>query len=613
MSYTPEEITEILEAYFDSIAHRQYIGSRYVPIFGRVGESSCDWDNTGDYEPLTIVLYQGNSYTSRQFVPAGADISNTDYWVLTGNFNAQVEQYRLRTVALENALPITEFDGTDTVKKYVDDTALDTLDAAKIASAQVFDTVAEMKAADLANGMICHTNGFYVSGDDGAAWYEIKDTGTANEMNVIACGDLFAHLIYGDAVKLEQLGAYGDDSHDDSACFAQAAALVNVVYLNSKTYKINIEIDKSDVCVYGTGQRSTILKPYDTAKPVIKINNHDNHIICIKLGDFYIDGDNANINGIEFGDIGAAKLSDYHVMKNILIQNCTNGIYINSRLINCVFENIECSRNANCGLLIDDGNTVNNNVFNHCLFNSNVNEGIRGVSSTANGGVNCLFFNECNIEGNANSNDTTRLYGVYFDVPRNLVLNESYIENNAYTNGAPITDGAAVYLNGTLGFATIKDCLVWGSDYYLYSNLSNANVNVTGGRIDGKLYSGGTYTANEFRGYTLERVNNDVSSPDNGFSGVVKSLNPLHLNVIPYSETALKELRSTAYSTQGDITLPDMTDNYSYGRIIIFIPLTGSITVPTNSGWSVAATTVLTKPSIWMCCFKSYRMIASLD
>ena len=89
MSFTPEEITEILQAYFESIAHRQYTGSRYVPIFGRVGESSCDWDNTGDYEPLTIVLYQGNSYTSRQFVPAGADITNTDYWVLTGNFNAQ--------------------------------------------------------------------------------------------------------------------------------------------------------------------------------------------------------------------------------------------------------------------------------------------------------------------------------------------------------------------------------------------------------------------------------------------------------------------------------------------------------------------------------------------
>ena len=73
---------------------REYIGARYVPVFGRMGEESIAWDNSAPYEPLTIVLYQGNSYTSRQHVPAGIDISNTQYWALTGNFNAQVEQYR---------------------------------------------------------------------------------------------------------------------------------------------------------------------------------------------------------------------------------------------------------------------------------------------------------------------------------------------------------------------------------------------------------------------------------------------------------------------------------------------------------------------------------------
>ena len=44
---------------------RQYKGMRYVPIF------DGDWDNTKDYDPLVIVSYQGNSYTSRTFVPAG--------------------------------------------------------------------------------------------------------------------------------------------------------------------------------------------------------------------------------------------------------------------------------------------------------------------------------------------------------------------------------------------------------------------------------------------------------------------------------------------------------------------------------------------------------------
>ena len=73
---------------------QQYIGARYVPIFGRKDEESIEWDNSKSYEPLTVVLHEGNSYTSRQFVPVGIDIKNEDFWALTGNYNAQVEAYR---------------------------------------------------------------------------------------------------------------------------------------------------------------------------------------------------------------------------------------------------------------------------------------------------------------------------------------------------------------------------------------------------------------------------------------------------------------------------------------------------------------------------------------
>lgn len=83
------------------MAVRQYIGARYVPIFGRKGEQSIQWDNTGTYEPLTVVLYQGNSYTSRQFVPVGVEITNQDYWVETGNYNAQIEQYRQEVLGFD--------------------------------------------------------------------------------------------------------------------------------------------------------------------------------------------------------------------------------------------------------------------------------------------------------------------------------------------------------------------------------------------------------------------------------------------------------------------------------------------------------------------------------
>ena len=72
------------------MAVTQYIGARYVPLFA----DPIEWDPSKTYEPLTIVYSGGNSYTSRQFVPAGIPIDNDSYWALTGNYNAQIEQYR---------------------------------------------------------------------------------------------------------------------------------------------------------------------------------------------------------------------------------------------------------------------------------------------------------------------------------------------------------------------------------------------------------------------------------------------------------------------------------------------------------------------------------------
>lgn len=85
------------------MAVTQYIGARYVPNFA----SPIEWNNTRTYDPLTIVTHQGSSYTSRQFVPQGVDIANDTFWALTGNYDAQVEQYRQEVNALDNTLKTT--------------------------------------------------------------------------------------------------------------------------------------------------------------------------------------------------------------------------------------------------------------------------------------------------------------------------------------------------------------------------------------------------------------------------------------------------------------------------------------------------------------------------
>jgi hypothetical protein len=72
------------------MAVTQYKGARYVPKFA----DPVEWSSGRSYESLTVVTYRGDSYTSKQAVPAGISIDNGDYWVITGNYNGQIEQYR---------------------------------------------------------------------------------------------------------------------------------------------------------------------------------------------------------------------------------------------------------------------------------------------------------------------------------------------------------------------------------------------------------------------------------------------------------------------------------------------------------------------------------------
>lgn len=79
---------------------RQYVGARYVPVFA----DPLEWSSTQGYAPLTVVLHEGNSYTSRQSVPVGIDINNTAYWAETGNYNAQIDAYRQEVLAFDGRI-----------------------------------------------------------------------------------------------------------------------------------------------------------------------------------------------------------------------------------------------------------------------------------------------------------------------------------------------------------------------------------------------------------------------------------------------------------------------------------------------------------------------------
>ena len=77
------------------MAERQYIGARYVPIlFDNPSTHDASWMSGIAYEPLTIVTYANNTFTSKKYVPAGigSPNTNTEYWINTANYNAQIQE-----------------------------------------------------------------------------------------------------------------------------------------------------------------------------------------------------------------------------------------------------------------------------------------------------------------------------------------------------------------------------------------------------------------------------------------------------------------------------------------------------------------------------------------
>lgn len=86
------------------MATRQYIGARYVPKFYENSAGTAEWRSGVIYEPLTIVTWNGNSYTSKKVVPAtvGDPSGNPEYWVATGVFNEQLAAIQEDITDIEN-------------------------------------------------------------------------------------------------------------------------------------------------------------------------------------------------------------------------------------------------------------------------------------------------------------------------------------------------------------------------------------------------------------------------------------------------------------------------------------------------------------------------------
>ena len=289
-----------------------------------------------------------------------------------------------RVEIIERELPSTAFNSRDTVEKAIQavNAKTDDIERLMARNAVCFETVSDMVAnEDLQPGMFAHTDGFHASGDGGAAYYKVSNTGNANGMNVLALqGSLFATLVITEPyVTPEMFGAYGDGTHDDTNAFLKSLTYSRIVmdneYFVTSSQRVSIT---SDIEITGIG----------------KIKQNANTLGVLNLRPD-VDGINIRINGIEID------CNNY----------ATCGVYIykaNSSDFNITvkFDSVEIyNMQNNTNELGTAGINISTGSRNIIIKNCNFHDSYKAID-VANT-IACRFISLAYLNGNAIINNCT--------------------------------------------------------------------------------------------------------------------------------------------------------------------------------------------------------------
>ena len=152
-----------------------------------------------------------------------------------------------------------------------------------------FLNVSAMKSSQkLVENMIVKTLGFYSKGDDGGAYYLVRERTNLdlpNEMNLIELYDnsLIAELIIENVVNVKQFGAKGDGSTDDTDSLQLAISQNKNLVFPKGEYVVDdsLDITADNIVVYGN---NSTLKPTHSGD-------------CVNVDGDYIEIYNLNIDG----------------------------------------------------------------------------------------------------------------------------------------------------------------------------------------------------------------------------------------------------------------------------------------------------------------------------
>lgn len=389
----------------------------------------------------------------------------------------------------------------------------------------VFNTVEDMKSANLQEGDICYTLGYYDVNDGGAAKYIVKYAPAlvedkCNVQYLYTSDTLRAIFVSNGTVKPEQFGAHGNGIVDDyksiKSCIDSGN---NVEFVKSHKYKITAPIPVfSNMNINFSG---AMLIPYGCDAFQKLYNSEESEISNVTIENVCVDLSNG-YNGINI----------QHPIRNLKIKDVN---ITNSKLYGIRFSNTKNCLISEC--VIESPNTITNSIG--IGVDSSVDESTDIIMSD-------LSFKNTSIAILMNT-DTTALNYIKVD---GCIVDDTEMVTNDLTNFIKFAGGscsASVSNNrlyslqsvfnissktniNIIGFNMCKDCdclidnVDTGSSILLNSNITMITSEKTEekrkiiSRLFGKLYMNGNidYDKNYYDiidSISLSASIHDVSDP----------------------------------------------------------------------------------------------------
>lgn len=280
-----------------------------------------------------------------------------------------------------------------------------------------FDTVADMKASnDLIAGDYVVTLGFYSINDGGGSVYKITNTGTANETNIIAVGDLNANLIYDDNNPASKFGLIPDDNNEGVSNFQKLCIAVDTGHniVIDKTYYIDVDetfvLTNDTISISGDG--NGVLK-FNPSESLITLFNTQN---CRDI----------RVNGVTFEN--ESNTNQVRLMRS----DSTTRWYIdNYSFTNNTVNGSICA--LNCGYQNNFTPVLGTNGFNNVSI---LNNSFSNITKIACFNLFDTIARKIEIKNNYVHNFTNRFFGLVISndtgyesaIAENIVLAE--IDNN---------------------------------------------------------------------------------------------------------------------------------------------------------------------------------------